>query len=102
MEAHVSARLAAMLPHLNERARRIVAAAEAMTLPRGGISLVHRCCGMSRTTIGKGIRELRQGAILPEDRQRRPGGGRKRFAEHHPDFTKELERLVEPTTRGDP
>ena len=102
MESRVSERLARMLPHLNERARRIVAAAEAMALPRGGVSLVHRCCGMSRDTILKGMRELRQGSALPADRQRRPGGGRKRFAERHPDFTRELDRLVEPTTRGDP
>lgn len=102
MEAHVSARLAVTLPHLNERARRIVAAAEAMALRRGGISLVHRCCGMSRKTLRKGVRELQQGVRLPEDRQRRPGGGRKRFVEHHPEFPKALDRLVEPVTRGDP
>lgn len=80
----------------------MVAAAEAMALPRGGISLVHRCCGMSRVTIAKGMRELRQGATLPEGRLRRAGGGRKPFAEHHPDFAQQLDRLVEPATRGDP
>jgi hypothetical protein len=51
MEAQLSAKLARLLPHLDERARRMVAAAEAMALPRGGVSLVHRCCGMSRVTI---------------------------------------------------
>ena len=102
MESQLSAKLAGLLPHLNERARRMVAAAEAIALPRGGVSLVHRCCGMSRATIIKGIRELRQGATLPKGRLRRPGGGRKRFAEHHPEFARELDRLVEPTTRGDP
>jgi hypothetical protein len=101
-ESQISMKLAGLLPHLDERARRMVAAAEAMDLPRGGISLVHRCCGMSRATILKGIRELRQGATLPEGRQRRPGGGRKRFVEHHPGFPEELDRLVEPNTRGDP
>ena len=80
----------------------MVTAAEALALPRGGISLVHRCCGISRVTILKGMRELRQGVTLPAGRVRRPGGGRKRFAEHHPDFARELDRLVEPTTRGDP
>jgi len=102
MESQISAKLAGLLPHLDERARRMVAAAEAMALPRGGVSLVHRCCGMSRTTIIKGMRELRQGTMLPEGRLRRPGGGRKRFTEHHPNFARELDRLVEPTTRGDP
>jgi hypothetical protein len=80
----------------------MVAAAEAMALARGGVSLVHRCCGMSRATILKGIAELRQGVRLPEGRQRRPGGGRKRFAEHHPGFAQALDRLVEPDVRGDP
>jgi hypothetical protein len=101
-DARLSAKLARVLPHLDERARRLVAAAEAMALPRGGVSLVHRCCGMSRATILKGIRELREGTTLPEGRQRRSGGGRKRFAEHHPGFAEELDRLVEPTVRGDP
>jgi hypothetical protein len=102
MESQLSAKLAGLLPCLDERARRMVAAAEAIALSRGGVSLVHRCCGMSRATITKGIRELRQGATLPKGRQRRPGGGRKRFAAHHPEFAGELDRLVEPTTRGDP
>ena len=102
MESQISAKLAGLLPHLDERARRMVAAAEAMALPRGGVSLVHRCCGMARATIIKGMRELRQGATLPEGRVRQPGGGRKRFAEHHPEFAGELDRLVSSTTRGDP
>jgi len=80
----------------------MVVAAEAMALPRGGVSLVHRCCGMSRATILKGMGELRQGVRLPEGRQRRPGGGRKQFSEHHPGFAQSLERLVEPDVRGDP
>ena len=102
MESRISAKLTGLLPHLDERARRMVVAAEAMALPRGGVSLVHRCCGMSRVTILKGIRELRQGVRLPEGRQRRPGGGRKRFAEHHAGFAQALDRLVEPDVRGDP
>jgi hypothetical protein len=102
MESRISAKLAGLLPHLDERARRMVAAAEAMALPRGGVSLVHRCSGLSRATVLKGMRELRQGVMLPEGRQRRPGGGRKRFTEHHPRFAGDLDRLVEPDTRGDP
>jgi hypothetical protein len=102
MESQLSAKLAGLLPCLDERARRMVVAAEAMALLRGGVSLVHRCCGMSRATITKGMRELRQGTTLPKGRLRRPGGGRKRFAEHHPEFARELDRLVEPSTRGDP
>ena len=102
MDSRISAKLTGLLPHLDERARRMVVAAEAMALPRGGVSLVHRCCGMSRVTILKGIRELRQGVRLPEGRQRRAGGGRKRFAAHHPGFAQALDHLVEPDVRGDP
>ena len=102
MESRISSKLRGLLPHLDERARRMVVASEAMALPRGGVSLVHRCCGMSRATILKGIGELRQGVRLPEGRQRRTGGGRKQFSEHHPGFAQSLERLVEPDVRGDP
>ena len=62
-ETRLAKKLAALLPHLDERARRLVAAAEAMALQRGGASSVRRCCGMSRTTIIAGMRELREGIV---------------------------------------
>lgn len=98
----LASKLAALLPHLDERSRRLVAASEAMALQRGGASFVHRCCGMSRTTIIAGMRELREGVILPSGRVRREGGGRKRFEQNHPEFQDTLGRLVCPSTRGDP
>lgn len=101
-EEQLATKLTALLPHLDERARRLVAAAEAMALPRGGVTAVRRSCGMSRTTITAGIRELREGIVLPTGRIRRTGGGRKRFEEEHPDFAEELNTLVAPSTRGDP
>ena len=101
-EDHLTAKLTALLPHLNERARRLVAAAEALAMPRGGVSAVRRSCGMSRTTITTGLRELREGTVLPAGRIRRPGGGRKSFEDLHPEFSAELNRLVAPSTRGDP
>jgi hypothetical protein len=101
-EETLASKLTALLPHLDERARRLVAAAEAMTIPHGGVSAVRRSCGMSRTTITTGIRELREGIVLPAGRIRRTGGGRKRFEEHHPEFAVELNGLVAPSTRGDP
>jgi hypothetical protein len=100
--AQLASKLTALLPHLDERARRLVAAAEAMAISHGGISAVRRSCGMSRTTISTGIRELREGILLPAGRIRRTGGGRKRFEENHPEFTAELNGLVAPSTRGDP
>jgi len=101
-EALLRSKLAALLPHLDERARRLVAASEALALRRGGVSCVRRCCGMSRTTITAGMRELREGVSLPAGRVRREGGGRKRFEQDHPEIRDALDRLVCPSTRGDP
>ncbi len=101
-ETGLATKLAALLPHLDERARRLVAASEAMVMQRGGASAVRRCCGMSRTTILAGMRELREGVVLPAGRVRREGGGRKPFEQNHPEFQDALDLLVGPTTRGDP
>ena len=94
-------KLGQIWPHLNERSRRMVAAAEAQELGYGGVSLVSRACGLSRVTITKGLRDL-QAAPLPEHRIRRAGGGRHRLEVHDPELPAALESLVEPLTRGDP
>jgi hypothetical protein len=88
-------------PHLNERSRRLLAAAEAVQLGHGGVSVVSRACGLSRVTITKGVNELAQ-APLAGDRVRRPGGGRKKLTVRYPKLPGLLESLVEPLTRGDP
>src|SRR5208283_5103813 len=90
-----------MWPHLNERARRMVAAAEATQIGYGGVTLVSHACGLSRVTINKGTREL-SARPLSEDRIRRPGGGRRRLELEDPGLVTLLESLVEPLTRGDP
>lgn len=90
---------------LDERARRRWAASEALALGRGGIARVHKATGLVSSTIGKGIRELRDleaGAVDDPSRVRRPGGGRKRADVKNPTLLRDLERLVEPVTRGDP
>lgn len=97
----IQAKLGQIWPHLNERSRRMVAAAEAQELGYGGVSLVSRACGLSRVTITKGLREL-QTAPLPAHRIRRAGGGRHRLEAHDPQLPELLESLVEPLTRGDP
>lgn len=79
----------------------MLAAAEAVAIGYGGVSVVSRACGLSRVTITKGISEL-AAAPLPEDRIRRPGGGRKSLAVRDPKLLGLLESLVEPLTRGDP
>jgi hypothetical protein len=93
-------------PVMDERVRRQWAAAEAMSLPWGGISLVASATGMSRTTIRVGVRELRArgkaGAVPTTVRVRRPGGGGKPLTARDPAIRQALDELVAPETRGDP
>lgn len=92
-------------PLLGERESRLVGASVAEMLGRGGISAVARAAGAGRGTIKRGLLELETGteeAPLSQGRQRRPGGGRKRLTEQDPTLLRDLEALVEPTTRGDP
>ena len=87
---------------LDERSRRLVVASESVALGRGGISAVSRATGISRPVIRKGIQELQAPAKVGAGRVRRPGGGRKRIAERDPSVLSDLEKLLEPVTRGDP
>jgi hypothetical protein len=94
-----------LIPELDERRRRQWAAAEALELGWGGVSLVARATGLSRPTITAGLRELEQGATqraAQAARVRRPGGGRRLVTEVDPGLLAALESLVEPVTRGDP
>jgi transposase len=87
---------------LDERSRRLVAAAESLAIGRGGISAVSQATGMARQVIRHGIAELQEPAVHPPGRVRRPGGGRKRTVARDRTLLSDLERLVEPVTRGDP
>ena len=87
---------------LNERTRRLVAASEAVAMGWGGISAVSRATGISRKAISHGIKELQEGGGGNEGRIRRKGGGRKKTVTKDPSLREDLERLVEPVTRGDP
>jgi hypothetical protein len=90
--------------HLDERMRRLVAAAEAEAVGFGGTSMVARATGVSRRVIRAGAKELkaRPTPAGGPPRIRRPGGGRKRTVDTDPTLKKDLERLIEPVTRGDP
>ena len=94
-------KLAAVLPHLNERQRRLFLAAEARALGHGGIARVAQAAGVSRPTIHKALHEL-DGPTSPTSRVRRPGGGRKPTQRDDATLLADLEALVEPATRGDP
>ncbi len=101
-DALLRRKFAAVWPLLDERTRRLMAASEALVLPSGGVSRVHRASGLSRKAIAKGIRELQSGALLEAGRMRRPGAGRKPLTVHDPQLLAALDRPIEPDTRGDP
>jgi len=99
----MKARLADLLPRLNERDRRLALATEAKSWGRGGISAVHEATGVSKATIRRGKMELdNEPTEHPSDRVRAPGGGRKKAEVTNPELLNELENLTEPDTRGDP
>jgi len=101
--AAISRRFSALAPFVDERVRRLNAASEALAIGPTGISIVSRATGLSRQAIRIGIAELKQGTpTLPPGRARKPGGGRKPLTAHDPELEDELEKLVEPHTRGDP
>src|SRR5258705_210568 len=97
----LAAKFAVLLPHLDERQRRLYLASEARSLGHGGIGAVARAAGVSRQTVTTGVDELESGAAASE-RVRRPGGGRKRLVEVDPGVRSALLALVEPDERGDP
>jgi len=96
------AKFSALAPVLTERSRRLWAATEARALGHGGIALVERATGVSRSTIHRGLRELESGEALDPERTRRAGGGRRATAEKDPALLGDLDALVEPTELGDP
>jgi len=91
---------------LDERMRRQWAAAEAKSYGWGGIRAVSTATGLSPNTIAKGLEELESQrintSVASSARLRRPGGGRKRATDADPGLASALERLVDPSTRGDP
>ncbi len=89
---------------LTERSRRLWAATEARELGHGGIAVVERATGISRSTITRGLREIASGTsdALPPARARRPGAGRKQVIEKDPTLLDHLDALIAPVTRGDP
>ena len=100
--AAITQRFAALREVLDERSRRLVAAAESAVIGRGGVSAVARATGMSRQVIRQGMTELTEVGVHPPGRIRRPGGGRKRAVAQDASLLRDLEGLVEPVTRRDP
>jgi hypothetical protein len=101
IEASLAAKFQVLLPHLDERQRRLLLGAEARSLGHGGIRLVARAAGVREGTVSAGVSELDTGAA-PLGRVRRAGGGRKKLVERDPGLLPALLELVEPHVRGDP
>jgi DNA-binding phage protein len=98
----IKKRFESIEPFLDERMRRLLAAAEAAALGHGGITKVSRATGVSRPTITAGLEELADPSLVDMKRVRRAGGGRKRTVDTDPTLVQDLESLIEPSTRGDP
>lgn len=106
-DSDIQQRFRALSPFLDERMRRLVAAAESEAIGYGGVSAVARATGVSRRAITEGIKELSEAekthkAPGTSTRIRRAGGGRKRSTEQDRSLLEDLDLLVDPATRGDP
>src|SRR5690242_19139032 len=96
-DAGIKARCETLRPWLDERARRLLAAAESQAIGTRGISAVSRATGVSRRVIRQGMAELQAPAAFGPGRIRRVGGGRKKAVERDPSFKTDLEKLLEST-----
>ena len=101
LEAKIVAKYTVIESVLDERGRRLWAAAESVSIGYGGAAVVSDATGISLPTIRSGRRELASGDYERE-RIRRPGGGRPSLGESQPGLKEALERLVDPVSRGDP
>jgi hypothetical protein len=100
-ESAIRSRCETMRLGLDERERRLLAAAEARTAGYGGVSAVARATGMARSTINRGLKDLKA-LDLAQPRVRRAGGGRPSLPQIDPTLLEDLQRLLEPATVGDP
>jgi transposase len=106
-QSDIQRRFRSLSPFLDERMRRLVAAAESEAIGYRGVSTVARATGVSRRAITEGIKELKQPKKVSQappmsHRIRRKGAGRKRAMDKDPNLLADLDRLVDPVTRGDP
>src|ERR1700736_6661165 len=100
--AGIRARWDQMAPNLDERGRRLFAASEALMIGLGGVTAAATATRMARSTINRGIKELKAGRRESVGRVRRPGAGRKSAVEAQPGLLAALETLIEDAIRGDP
>jgi hypothetical protein len=103
MKMSIEKKIEKVLPFLNEKQQRIYLASEAEYLGFGGVTAISEASGISRPTIILGKKEINEEvAGFSHDRIRKKGGGRKKIFEKQPKLLQELDKLVDPVTRGDP
>jgi len=102
LKESIARKFAALSDTLDERGKRLWAAAEAREIGWGGQTIVSQATGLARHTIRAGIRELEGKRVVPAGKQRIPGGGRKSLTATQAGLVEALEELVSPGTRGDP
>lgn len=100
-EEGIRRKFSQIVPYLNERTLRMWAAIEAKELGFGGVTMVARATGLSRTTVAAGVRELSHPGGMAGDRVRTPGAGRRRLSENDPRLIPDLDALILPVPRGD-
>jgi hypothetical protein len=100
-EHAIQVRYQAVRPSLDERGRRLHAAAEAVSAGHGGIAAASRATKVARSTIGRGLKDLNEPAALT-GRVRRKGAGRRALTVKDPMLLDALKQLLEPATMGDP
>jgi hypothetical protein len=100
-EKPIRTRYQAVRRSLDERGRRLHAAAEALTAGHGGVAATSRATKVARSTIGRGIKDLREPGSLA-GKVRRKGAGRPAITAKDPTLLDDLRQLLEPATMGDP
>ena len=107
MDYETIRRINSVLPHLDERQKRIYLAAEAEALGRGGAKEISKIFGIHQNTLTSGKKDLQSGEVLKSTdgesyRTRRQGGGRKKIVEKTPEIIEDLEKLVDNNSFGNP
>jgi transposase len=104
-ETDLQTKFEALAPFMGELQRRIWAATEAQLFGRGGVAAVHRATGIAKSTILRGLEDLRSGRaenLANSGRARGRGAGRKLAEENQAGLAEALDQLIDPQTRGDP
>lgn len=98
----IEKRVNTMLPHLDEKQKRVFLALEAESIGHGGVKIIHEITGVSPTTIIKGKKELQSKETVSNIRIRKSGGGRKKVTQKYKDIKVEIEKIVADETYGSP